>query len=206
MKQAGTRLAIKRAVDVALAGSALLALSPLLAVVALGVRATMGTPVLFRQRRPGLHGVPFEIVKFRTMRDAVDADGRLLPDAERMTRFGTFLREMSIDELPELWNVLRGEMSLVGPRPLLMEYLARYTPEQARRHEVLPGLTGWAQTHGRNALGWEEKFALDVYYVDHFCLRLDAEILATTVWKVLAREGIAQGGHVTMPVFQGSAS
>jgi sugar transferase EpsL len=158
---------------------------------------------LFRQRRPGLHGQIFTIIKFRTMTDVRDAQGNLLSDAERLTRFGRFLRSTSLDELPELWNVLRGDMSLVGPRPLLMQYLPRYTPEQARRHEVRPGVTGWAQVNGRNALSWEQKFALDVWYVDHVSLRLDAKIIALTVWKILQREGISQPGQATMEEFQG---
>jgi lipopolysaccharide/colanic/teichoic acid biosynthesis glycosyltransferase len=203
MRQSGWRLFVKRAFDRAAAGAGLVVLSPVLAGVAVAIRATMGSPVFFLQERPGLHGRPFRIVKFRTMLDARDASGRLRPDAERLTRLGRFLRATSLDELPELWNVLRGEMSLVGPRPLLMEYLPRYTPEQARRHDVLPGLTGWAQVHGRNALGWEEKFALDVWYVDHWSLGLDARILWRTLRQVLLREGISHEGHATMPVFTG---
>jgi len=166
----------------------------------------MGSPVIFRQERPGLHGRPFRMIKFRTMRNATDAAGNPLPDAQRMTRVGTFLRSSSIDELPELWNVLRGEMSLVGPRPLLMEYLPLYSPEQARRHDVKPGITGWAQINGRNALSWDEKFALDVWYVDNRSFLLDLKILALTVKKVVVREGISQQGQATMEKFRGSAA
>lgn len=162
--------------------------------------------MLFRQMRPGLHGEPFTLYKFRTMTDARDADGNLLPDAQRLTRFGRFLRSTSLDELPELWNVLKGDMSLVGPRPLLMQYLERYTPEQKRRHEVRPGITGWAQVNGRNAITWEEKFALDVWYVDNQSLWLDLRILMLTVWKVLRREAISQAGNATMTEFMGTSS
>jgi len=165
----------------------------------------LGRPVLFRQRRPGRDGVPFWVLKFRTMTEARDAAGNLLPDAQRLTPFGRWLRSTSLDELPELLNVLRGEMSLVGPRPLLMQYLTRYRPDQARRHEVPPGLTGWAQINGRNALSWEEKFRLDVWYVDHRSLWLDLKILALTVVKVLRRDGISAAGEATMPEFLGSA-
>lgn len=194
---------MKRLLDLIVAMVAIAIMLPLLALVAIIVRITLGSPVLFRQQRPGLHGRPFTLVKFRTMRDAVDAHGRVLPDAERLTPFGRFLRSTSLDELPELWNVLRGEMSLVGPRPLLMEYLPRYKPEQARRHEVRPGITGWAQVHGRNAISWEEKFALDVWYVDHRSFWLDIRILLLTVKRVFARAGISQSGHVTAEKFGG---
>ena len=196
---------MKRLLDFtsALLGLVLLAL-PLLVLMAL-VRTKLGSPVFFRQTRPGLQGRPFEMVKFRTMTDECGPDGVLLPDAERLTPFGRFLRATSLDELPELWNVLRGDMSLVGPRPLLMEYLPLYTPEQARRHEVRPGVTGWAQVNGRNALSWEEKFALDVWYVDHQSLALDVRILWLTARKVLAREGISAAGEATMGRFTGSA-
>jgi lipopolysaccharide/colanic/teichoic acid biosynthesis glycosyltransferase len=170
------------------------------------IRRQMGSPVFFRQTRPGLHGRPFEMIKFRTMRDAVDAQGRPLPDAERLTRLGRFLRSSSLDELPELWNVLRGEMSLVGPRPLLMEYLPLYSPEQARRHELRPGVTGWAQVNGRNAISWEEKFALDVWYVDNRSLWLDLEIIWLTIRKVIKRDGISAAGEATMPKFTGRGS
>lgn len=195
---------VKRLLDVTVAGIALLCLLPLLLLLALAVRLALGKPVLFRQRRPGLGGRPFLLIKFRTMRDAVDGDGRSLRDEERLTAFGRFLRSTSLDELPELWNVLRGDMSLVGPRPLLMHYLERYTPEQARRHEVRPGLTGWAQINGRNALGWEEKFRLDVWYVDNRSLWLDIRIIVRTIGKILGRHGISAEGAATMPEFMGA--
>ena len=181
---------MKRLFDIFLSATALLLLAPLMLFVGWQIRRKLGSPVLFRQTRPGLNGQPFQMVKFRTMRDAIGPDGRPLPDSERMTPFGSFLRTTSLDELPELWNVLKGEMSLVGPRPLLMEYLPLYSPEQARRHEVRPGVTGWAQINGRNALSWEEKFRLDVWYVDNQSFRLDLKILALTVKKVFVREGI----------------
>jgi lipopolysaccharide/colanic/teichoic acid biosynthesis glycosyltransferase len=190
--------------DVVVAAAALLAGALLLLAVALAVRLVLGRPVLFVQERPGLHGAPFRLVKFRTMRAAaVDASGRPLPDEARLTRLGRFLRATSLDELPELWNVLKGEMSLVGPRPLLMQYLPLYTPEQARRHEVLPGITGWAQVNGRNALSWEDKFRLDVWYVDNRSFRLDLKILWLTAVKVFRREGISQEGHATAEAFKG---
>lgn len=195
----------KRLMDIALSALALLLLSPVFLIVVLAVRWTMGAPVLFRQTRPGLKGKPFQMIKFRTMRDAVDKDGVPLPDAERMTGFGAFLRATSLDELPELWNVLKGEMSLVGPRPLLMEYLPLYSAEQFRRHEVRPGVTGWAQVNGRNALSWDQKFELDVWYVDNQSLWLDMRILFLTVKKVLAREGISAEGDVTMSKFRGNS-
>jgi len=194
----------KRLLDVTLALAALVLLLPFIGLLALLVRVKLGAPVLFRQQRPGLGGRPFTILKFRTMTDARDEQGQLLSDAERLTPFGRFLRSTSLDELPELWNVLRGDMSLVGPRPLLMQYLSRYTPEQARRHEVRPGITGWAQVNGRNALSWEQKFALDVWYVDHVSFWLDAKIIALTVWKILNREGISQPGQATAEEFMGS--
>ena len=194
---------IKRCIDIAIAAAVLLLAAPLLLLVAVAVRVNLGSPVLFRQRRPGLHGRPFTMVKFRTMRDAIGRDGRPLPDAERLTPFGKLLRSTSLDELPELWNVLRGEMSLVGPRPLLMEYLDRYTPEQARRHEVRPGVTGWAQVNGRNALSWEERFRLDVWYVEHRSLRLDLKILTRTLSMVLRRTGVSAEGEATMSLFEG---
>jgi sugar transferase EpsL len=196
----------KRLVDLLLTIPALIVLSPFLTILALWVYRELGSPVLFRQQRPGLHGQPFTLLKFRTMTDARDADGHLLPDAERLTRLGRFLRRTSLDELPELINVLRGEMSLVGPRPLLMQYLERYTPQQARRHEVRPGLTGWAQINGRNAISWEQKFALDVWYVDHQSLWLDVKILFWTVGRVLRREGINQAGQATINEFMGTAA
>jgi lipopolysaccharide/colanic/teichoic acid biosynthesis glycosyltransferase len=195
---------MKRLFDLLLSFGLLLALAlPLLLLGGL-VRRKLGSPVLFRQVRPGLHGQPFMMVKFRTMTDERGADGELLPDAQRLTAFGRFLRATSLDELPELWNVLCGEMSLVGPRPLLMEYLPLYSPEQARRHEVRPGITGWAQVNGRNALSWEERFKLDVWYVDHRSLWLDLRILWLTVRKVVVREGISAQGEATMPRFTGN--
>jgi len=195
----------KRIFDMVVATSGLVLLSPLLAVLAILIRLRLGSPVVFRQRRPGWHGKLFTCLKFRTMSDARDAQGRLLPDADRMTRFGRLLRRSSIDELPELINVIRGEMSLVGPRPLLPQYLARYTPEQMRRHEVKPGITGWAQANGRNNLEWGQKFAFDLWYVDNWSLGLDFRILARTAWQVLRCHGIAKRGHVTMPEFVGAA-
>ena len=186
----------------ALAG--LIILSPVLAAVAMAIRCRMGRPVLFRQQRPGLDGTPFVLLKFRTMKAAVDRHGNPLPDASRLTRLGQFLRSTSLDELPELINILKGEMSLVGPRPLLMQYLQHYTPEQMRRHEVRPGITGWAQIKGRNTLIWEEKFALDVWYVDHRSLWLDIKILLLTFKQVIKREGISAEGYSTMPEFKGS--
>lgn len=194
---------IKRLFDIVASALGLLLLSIVIAVVAWKIRRKLGSPVLFRQVRPGLDGKPFEMIKFRTMRDAVDAQGNSLPDAERMTPFGSFLRASSMDELPELWNVLKGDMSLVGPRPLLMEYLPLYSPEQYRRHEVRPGVTGWAQINGRNALSWEEKFNLDVWYVDNRSLWLDLKILFLTIKKVVVRDGISAEGEVTMPKFTG---
>lgn len=193
----------KRAFDLLVASSGLLVLSPLLLALAFLVRRRLGSPVLFRQRRPGLRGRPFMMYKFRTMTDARDGQGRLLSDGERLTPFGRFLRSTSLDELPELLNVVRGEMSLVGPRPLLMAYLDRYTPRQARRHEVKPGITGWAQVNGRNALSWEEKFDLDVWYVDNGTFLLDLKILLLTVAKVARKEGISSAGHATTEEFQG---
>ncbi len=194
---------MKRGFDLLASALGLLLLALPLAVLAWQVRRKLGSPVLFTQVRPGLHGMPFRMVKFRTMADTRDASGALLPDAERLTPFGRFLRASSLDELPELWNVLKGEMSLVGPRPLLMEYLTLYTPEQARRHEVRPGITGWAQVNGRNAISWADKFALDVWYVDHRSLWLDVRILWLTVRKVLVRDGISAAGEATMPKFKG---
>jgi sugar transferase EpsL len=192
---------LKRVFDGVVSATALVVLAPVMGLIALAVWRTMGRPVLFRQVRPGLHGKPFVMYKFRTMRDLRDAEGKLLPDEARLTPFGRWLRSTSLDELPELLNVLRGEMSLVGPRPLLMEYLDRYTPEQARRHEVKPGITGWAQIHGRNNLSWDERFKLDVWYVDNWSLWLDLKILWRTLWMVLRREGISAQGHATMPRF-----
>ncbi len=194
---------LKRLFDLVVAGTMLVLAVPLLAIVGLMVRIKLGSPVLFTQVRPGLHGRPFQMVKFRTMTDQRDSSGQLLPDEVRLTSFGKFLRATSIDELPELWNVLKGDMSLVGPRPLLMRYLQLYTPEQARRHEVLPGITGWAQVNGRNALSWEEKFVLDVWYVDNRSFVLDMRILLMTVTRVLRSDGISQDGHATTGEFQG---
>lgn len=178
-------------------------LSPVFAVVAVMIRRKMGKPVLFSQIRPGLQKRPFKMIKFRTMRDAIDANGDPLPDSERLTRLGQFMRSSSLDELPELWNVLKGEMSLVGPRPLLMEYLPLYSPEQARRHEVRPGITGWAQVNGRNAISWDEKFELDIWYVDNRTIWLDLKIIWLTIRKVLKRDGISAAGEATMPKFEG---
>lgn len=194
----------KRFFDLVLTVPALILLAPVLAVVAVLVRWKLGSPVLFRQLRPGHHGQPFVLLKFRTMRDARDDKGVLLPDHERLTPFGRFLRSTSLDELPELINVLKGEMSLVGPRPLLMEYLERYNAEQMRRHEVKPGLTGWAQVKGRNALSWEERFRLDVWYVNHQSWGFDLLILVLTIWKIFKREGISQPGQATVEYFQGN--
>ena len=194
----------KRIFDILVSGIGILLLSPVLAILALLVRVLLGKPILFLQQRPGYKAKPFRIYKFRTMTDARARDGSLLPDSQRLLPFGRFLRSLSLDELPELFNVLRGEMSLVGPRPLLMEYLPRYSPEQMRRHDALPGITGWAQIHGRNALTWQEKFRLDVWYVDHWSFALDLKILLLTVWKVLKREGISQPGQATTEYFMGN--
>jgi sugar transferase EpsL len=194
----------KRLLDLMLVIPASLLLAPILGLLALVVRLKLGAPVLFGQLRPGLGGQPFTILKFRTMTDACDAKGNLLPDADRLTSLGRFLRSTSLDELPELINVLRGEMSLIGPRPLLMEYWDRYSPEQMRRHEVRPGITGWAQVNGRNALTWKQKFALDIWYVDHLSLGLDLRIIILTIWKILKREGVSQPGQATAQEFRGS--
>lgn len=193
----------KRSIDILVAGTALVILSPVIAATALAVALALGRPVLFRQTRPGLGGRPFTLIKFRTMLDAHDAEGRPLSEADRLTRFGQFLRSTSLDELPELWNVLRGEMSLVGPRPLLIKYLDLYTPEQARRHEVRPGLTGWSQVNGRNAVTWAQRFADDVWYVDNRSLLLDLKILLMTILQVFRRRGITHEGSETMPEFKG---
>ena len=195
---------MKRLLDCILALCGVLALAPLLFTVVWLVRLKLGSPVLFRQVRPGLHGKPFEMVKFRTMTSERGPDGQLLPDSVRLTPVGRFLRATSLDELPELWNVLKGDMSLVGPRPLLMEYLPLYTPKQARRNEVRPGITGWAQVNGRNAISWEDKFVMDVWYVDHRSLWLDIKILWLTMEKVLVRDGVSATGEATMPRFTGS--
>lgn len=194
---------LKRLIDITASGAALAVLSPVLAVTAYKVKKNLGSPVLFKQTRPGLDGKPFEMIKFRTMKDATDKDGNLLPDSERLTPFGQKLRSTSIDELPELWNVLKGDMSLVGPRPLLMEYLPLYNSEQARRHNVRPGVTGYAQVNGRNAISWEQKFALDTWYVDNQSLWLDFKILAKTVKQVLIKDGISAEGEATMSKFTG---
>ncbi len=199
------RNAGKRLCDTVFAALGLIVLSPVMAILALAVRLTLGSPIFFRQQRCGLKGKLFTLNKFRTMTDSRDSEGKLLPDAERLTRLGRLLRSTSLDELPELWNVVLGDMSLVGPRPLLVDYLGRYTGEQARRHEVRPGITGWAQVNGRNAISWEEKFKLDVWYVDNVCLSLDLRILAVTAWKILKREGITQPGQATAEEFMGSS-
>lgn len=195
---------MKRLFDIVSAVMGLLLMAPVMAVLALLVRWHMGAPVLFRQTRPGLHGRPFEMVKFRTMLNAIDAEGNPLPDAKRLTALGRFLRASSLDELPELWNVLKGDMSLVGPRPLLMDYLPLYSPKQARRHEVRPGVTGWAQVNGRNAITWDEKFTLDVWYVDNQSLWLDLKIIWLTILKVVRREGIDDAGGVGQEKFPGN--
>jgi lipopolysaccharide/colanic/teichoic acid biosynthesis glycosyltransferase len=195
----------KRILDILASATALVVFGPLLLIICALIWRKLGTPVFFRQTRPGFKGKPFQMIKFRTMANAVDAEGKPLPDEQRMTRLGNFLRKSSLDELPELWNVLKGDMSLVGPRPLLMQYLDRYTPFQARRHEVKPGLTGWAQINGRNAISWEKKFELDVWYVDHQSFWLDIKIIVLTVWKIFRREGVSAADHVTMPEFMGSS-
>ena len=195
---------MKRLVDILIAVPSIILLTPIFVLIGVFARVKIGSPVLFRQVRPGLHGKPFILYKFRTMTNARDEDGNLLPDEKRLTPFGRLLRKYSLDEVPEFFNVFKGDMSLVGPRPLLMQYLDRYTPEQARRHEVKPGITGWAQVNGRNALSWEEKFNLDVWYVDNWSFRLDLKILLMTMAKVLRREGISQPGHATMEEFLGA--
>lgn len=195
---------LKRTFDIVASASALVVLSPVLAITAYKVKKELGSPVLFRQTRPGLHGKPFEMIKFRTMKDATDKEGNALPDSERLTDFGKKLRASSLDELPELWNVLKGDMSLVGPRPLLMEYLPLYNAEQAKRHNVRPGVTGYAQVNGRNSLSWEDKFKLDTWYVEHQSLWLDMKILLKTVKKVIIKDGISADGEATMTKFTGS--
>ncbi len=197
---------LKRFLDIFVSFLGLLVLSPVFAIVAWKIRKNLGSPVLFKQVRPGKDGKPFEMVKFRTMRDAFDAEGYPLPDSERLTPFGNWIRSTSLDELPELWNALKGDMSLVGPRPLLMEYLPLYNPEQIRRHNVRPGVTGWAQVNGRNAISWEEKFNLDVWYVDNQSFWLDIKIVCLTVKRVLIRDGISAEGEVTMSKFTGTKS
>ena len=198
------RQLIKRGIDIVAAALALVLLSPLLLIIAVAIGVLMGQPVLFRQLRPGYKSRPFTLRKFRTMSEARDAQGRLFPDANRLTPMGKLLRQLSLDELPQLWNVWKGEMSLVGPRPLLMEYLDRYSAEQALRHEVKPGRSGWAQVHGRYELSWPEKFALDLWYVNHWSLWLDFRILLHTAWKAIARKGISRPGHATIPEFLGT--
>lgn len=195
---------LKRLLDIIIASIALILLSPLYAFVAHKVKKNLGSPVLFRQVRPGLHGKPFEMIKFRTMKDAVDEQGNPLPDSERLTPFGQMLRSTSLDEMPELWNVIKGDMSIVGPRPLLMEYLPLYSPEQAKRHDVRPGMTGHAQVNGRNAIGWEEKFKLDTWYVENQSIWLDFKIMFKTVHKVLAKDDISAEGAATMTKFTGT--
>lgn len=196
----------KRALDIVLSALALIILSPVALIVAIAIRLTMGPPVIFSQVRPGLHGKPFVMYKFRTMLDLRDEEGNLLPDEVRLTKLGRFLRRSSLDEIPEFWNVLKGDMSLVGPRPLLMEYLPLYTKEQARRHEVKPGMTGWAQVNGRNAISWEEKFRFDVWYVDNVSFWIDIKILSLTFWKVLKSEGVSQPGRATVDYFHGTSA
>lgn len=195
---------LKRIFDICVSAAALIALSPAILIVAILVRVNLGAPIFFRQVRPGVHGKPFEMIKFRSMLNAWDEHGQPLPNDKRLTKFGRLLRSTSLDELPELWNVLKGDMSLVGPRPLLMEYLPLYNEHQARRHEVRPGITGWAQVNGRNAISWEQKFEYDVWYVDNQSFWLDLKILFLTVKKVLVREGISSSETVTMPKFTGS--
>lgn len=200
------RKAMKRFFDIVVSAVALVVLSPVLLFVAIAVALNMGSPVFFRQVRPGLNEKPFEVIKFRTMRDAKDANGNLLSDSDKLTKFGLWLRATSLDELPELLSILRGDMSFVGPRPLLLEYLKLYSTEQARRHEVRPGLTGWAQVNGRNSIDWDEKFALDVWYVDNRSFMLDLKIIGQTFLQVLRRHGINAAGDTTMPKFRGSKS
>lgn len=197
---------LKRLLDIIIASIALILLSPLYAFVAYKVKKNLGSPVLFRQVRPGLHGKPFEMIKFRTMKDAIDEQGNPLPDSERLTPFGKMLRSTSLDEMPELWNVIKGDMSVVGPRPLLMEYLSLYNQEQAKRHNVRPGMTGYAQVNGRNAIGWEQKFKLDTWYVENRSLWLDFKIMLQTVKKVIAKDDISETGEATMTKFTGSKS
>lgn len=197
---------LKRLLDIIIASTALVLLSPLYFYVAHKVKKNLGSPVLFRQVRPGLHGKPFEMIKFRTMKDALDEQGNPLPDSERLTPFGKMLRSTSLDEMPELWNVIKGDMSIVGPRPLLMEYLPLYNKEQAKRHDVRPGMTGHAQVNGRNAISWEEKFKLDTWYVENQSIWLDFKIMLKTVKKVIAKDDISEAGEATMTKFTGSAS
>lgn len=200
----GSYILANRLIDFTTGLVLLVLLLPLLVAIAALIQIWMGSPVLFRQQRPGLHGRPFSLLKFRTMTDARDDEGNLLPDQDRLTPLGRFLRSASLDELPELVNVIKGDMNVVGPRPLLMQYLDRYTPEQMRRHEVKPGITGWAQVNGRNAITWKEKFKLDVWYVDNQSFLLDLKIIGLTFWKIIKREGISQPGHVTAEEFMGA--
>ena len=195
---------LKRIIDITIASTALILLSPVYLIVAHKVKKNLGSPVLFRQVRPGLHGKPFEMIKFRTMKDALDADGNSLPDSERLTPFGKMLRATSLDEMPELWNVIKGDMSIVGPRPLLMEYLPLYNSEQAKRHSVRPGITGYAQVNGRNAISWEKKFELDTWYVENQSLWLDFKIMLKTIKKVIAKDDISAEGEATMTKFTGT--
>ena len=197
---------LKRIIDITIASTALILLSPVYLIVAHKVKKNLGSPVLFRQVRPGLHGKPFEMIKFRTMKDALDAEGNPLPDSERLTPFGKMLRATSLDEMPELWNVIKGDMSIVGPRPLLMEYLPLYNKEQAKRHNVRPGMTGYAQVNGRNAISWEEKFKLDTWYVENKSTVLDFKIMLKTVQKVISKDDISEAGEATMTKFTGSKS
>jgi lipopolysaccharide/colanic/teichoic acid biosynthesis glycosyltransferase len=206
MRRLRVARALKRVIDLLVGLCGLILFAPVFGLIALKIRRTMGSPVLFRQVRPGYRGRPFTLYKFRTMRDAYGDDGEPLPDSDRLTRFGRWLRATSLDELPQLWNVARGDLSLVGPRPLLMRYLPLYTPDQARRHDVKPGITGWAQVNGRNAIGWDEKFVYDVWYVQHWSIGLDFKILALTLVKVFKRSGVSQAGHATMREFTGSES
>jgi sugar transferase EpsL len=203
-RQYGLPLKVKRTVDLMVSFAVLTALSPVLFAIGILLFLTMGRPILFRQQRPGRYGRPFILYKLRTMADQRNAQGQLLPDGERLTQVGRLLRLFSVDELPQLWNVLRGDLSLVGPRPLLTQYMDRYTKEQLRRHDVKPGITGWAQVHGRNAMTWPERFALDLWYVDNWSLALDAWIMLQTPWQIVTRSGISKQGHVTMPEFLGS--
>jgi lipopolysaccharide/colanic/teichoic acid biosynthesis glycosyltransferase len=204
IKQRGWRLIVKRSSDFMLAAVMLLLASPVIILVAIAIGFVLGRPIVFRQERPGLNGCAFTLFKFRTMADNTDANGDLLPDEQRLNALGRFLRSFSLDELPQLWNVLKGDLSLVGPRPLLMEYIHLYSPFEARRHEVMPGITGWTQVNGRNALSWREKFALDIWYVDNWSLGLDIRILLKTLLQVAKRDGVSQNGYVTMPKFTGS--
>lgn len=195
----------KRLLDIILSAIILILASPLLLLTAVLIFLSYGAPIFFKHERPGKDGLPFKLIKFRSMRDARDQKGNILPDAERITRFGRFIRRTSIDELPEFYNVLRGDMSLVGPRPLLMQYLKRYSVEQARRHDVLPGVTGWAQINGRNAISWDDKFKYDLWYIDHWTFWLDVKIIFLTIWKVLKGDGVSQPGRATMDEFMGNS-